>query len=34
MPLPGRDKTFAFENCRCVLGKLEREIERYQALDR
>jgi hypothetical protein len=31
MPLPGRDKTFALENCRDLLNKLEREIERFQA---
>lgn len=30
MALPGRDKTFAFENCRDMLMKLEREIERYK----
>jgi hypothetical protein len=29
MPLPGRDKTFAFENCRSMLDKLKREIDRY-----
>jgi hypothetical protein len=29
MPLPGRDQTFAFEDCREVLKKLEREIDRY-----
>jgi hypothetical protein len=28
--LPGRDKTFAFENCRDLLRKLEREIERFR----
>jgi hypothetical protein len=30
MALPGRDKTFALENCRALLGKLEREIERFK----
>ena len=30
MALPGRDKTFAFENCRDVLAKLEREISRFR----
>jgi hypothetical protein len=29
MAIPGRDKTFALENCRAVLRKLEREIERF-----
>jgi hypothetical protein len=29
MALPSRDKTFAFENCRDVLDKLDREIDRY-----
>jgi hypothetical protein len=31
MALPGRDKTFALENCRDLLRKLEREIERFSA---
>ena len=31
MALPGRDKTFALENCRDLLRKLEREIERFGA---
>jgi hypothetical protein len=31
MALPGRDKTFALENCRDLLRKLEREIERFTA---
>jgi hypothetical protein len=30
MALPGRDQTFAFESCRDVLLKLEREIDRYR----
>lgn len=29
MALPSRDKTFAFEDCRDVLDKLDREIDRY-----
>ena len=29
MALPGREKTFALEDCRDVLRKLEREIERF-----
>src|SRR5262249_27083451 len=33
MALPGRDKTFAFENCRCMLDKLKREIERHARVD-
>ena len=32
MALPGRDHTFAFSDCRDLLMKLEREIERYQSL--
>jgi hypothetical protein len=32
MPLPGREQTFALENCRDLLSKLEREIERYRAI--
>jgi hypothetical protein len=32
MALPGRDQTFAYENCREMLNKLEREIERYCAV--
>jgi hypothetical protein len=31
MPLPGRDKTFALENCRDLLNKLEREVDRLRA---
>ncbi|HEY6860962.1 MAG TPA: hypothetical protein VI358_14405 [Pseudolabrys sp.] len=31
MALPGRDKTFALENCRDLLRKLEREIDRFVA---
>jgi hypothetical protein len=30
MPLPSRAQTFGFENCRELLNKLEREIDRYQ----
>jgi hypothetical protein len=30
MPLPSRAQTFAFENCRDMLDKLAREIDRYQ----
>jgi hypothetical protein len=30
MALPGRDQTFACENCREMLDKLKREIERYR----
>jgi hypothetical protein len=30
MALPGRAQTFAFENCREVLEKLRREIDRYR----
>jgi hypothetical protein len=33
MPLPGRDKTFAFENCRSMLDKLKREIDRYTRVE-
>jgi Phage integrase family len=33
MPLPGRDHTFALEDCRALLSKLEREIERYKEID-
>jgi hypothetical protein len=29
MPLPGQPQTFAFPNCRGLLSKLEREIDRY-----
>jgi hypothetical protein len=29
MPLPSRDQTFAYEDCRELLKKLEREIDRY-----
>src|SRR5262245_52210928 len=31
MALPGKDKTFALENCRNLLDKLKREIDRFQA---
>jgi hypothetical protein len=31
--LPGRDKTFAFENCKDMLSKLEREIDRYARVE-
>jgi hypothetical protein len=30
MPLPGREQTFAFANCRELLQKLDREIDRYR----
>src|SRR5713101_5536257 len=30
MPLPGREQTFAYESCRDLLDKLEREIDRYR----
>jgi hypothetical protein len=30
MVLPGRAQTFAYENCREMLNKLEREIDRYR----
>jgi hypothetical protein len=30
MPLPSRAQTFGFDNCRELLSKLEREIDRYQ----
>jgi hypothetical protein len=33
MALPGRDKTFAFANCRDMLDKLKREIDRYARVD-
>lgn len=33
MPIPGRDHTFALEDCRALLSKLEREIERYKEID-
>jgi hypothetical protein len=33
MALPGREKTFALENCRDLLRKLEREIDRFDAAD-
>jgi hypothetical protein len=33
MPLPGRANTFAFESCRDMLCKLEREVERYASVD-
>jgi hypothetical protein len=33
MPLLGRDKTFAFENCRSMLDKLKREIDRYTRVE-
>lgn len=32
MALPGRPQTFAYENCRELLMKLEREIDRYYAV--
>ena len=31
MPLPGQEKTFALEDCRALLNKLKREIDRYNA---
>ena len=31
MALPGKEKTFALENCRDLLRKLEREIKRFVA---
>jgi hypothetical protein len=30
MPLPGREQTFAFADCRELLEKLDREIDRYR----
>ena len=30
MALPSRDQTFAYENCRDLLEKLDREIKRYR----
>jgi hypothetical protein len=30
MALPGRAQTFAYENCRQILDKLKREIDRYR----
>jgi hypothetical protein len=30
MPLPSRDQTFAFADCRELLEKLDREIDRYR----
>ena len=33
MALSGRDKTFAFQNCRDMMDKLKREIERYARVD-
>jgi hypothetical protein len=30
MAFPGRPQTFALENCRGLLSKLEREIERFR----
>ena len=30
MPLPGREQTFAFPDCRELLEKLQREINRYR----
>jgi hypothetical protein len=30
MALPSRDQTFAFADCRELLNKLEREIDRYR----
>jgi hypothetical protein len=32
MPLPSRDQTFAFANCRELLEKLDREIDRYRTV--
>jgi hypothetical protein len=32
MALPSRDQTFAYENCRDLLEKLDREIDRYCAV--
>ena len=32
MALPSRDQTFAYENCRDLLEKLNREIDRYCAV--
>ena len=33
MALPGREKTFALENCRGLLEKLRREIKRFDAAE-
>jgi hypothetical protein len=33
MALPGRDKTFAFANCKDMLDKLKRKIDRYARVD-
>jgi hypothetical protein len=33
MALSGRDRTFAFQNCRDMMDKLKREIERYARVD-
>jgi len=33
MPLLGRHQTFALENCRDLLAKLEREIDRYKTVE-
>jgi hypothetical protein len=33
MALSGRDKTFAFVDCKAMLDKLKREIERYARVD-
>jgi hypothetical protein len=32
MPLPGREQTFGFADCRELLDKLEREIDRYREM--
>jgi hypothetical protein len=32
MALPGRDQTFAYENCRDLLEKLDRELDRYRSI--
>jgi hypothetical protein len=32
MALPSRDQTFAYENCRDLVEKLDREIDRYCAV--
>ena len=32
MALPSRKQTFAYENCRYLLDKLRREIERYRSI--
>lgn len=30
MPLPSREQTFAFQDCREMLDKLHRELDRYR----